>query len=55
MQLRYVVEVKDQFGWIDYDTFGEIEDATKLAKELMESFGSVRVVDKENMVEIKII
>jgi hypothetical protein len=52
--MRYVVEVKDQFGWIDYASFATEFEAITEAKELLNGFGNVKVIDKENMVEVRI-
>jgi len=51
----FTVEVKDEFGWNDYNTFVNLEDAIELAKNLKASFNdNVKVIDIDNMLEVSI-
>lgn len=50
---RYVIEAKDQDGWFDYEVYSDIERAKQAFKELQASFPDIRLIDKQNMIEVK--
>lgn len=50
---RYVIEAKDNYGWFDYEIYSDVERAKKALKELKESFPEIRLIDKQNMIEVE--
>lgn len=49
---RYVIEAKDEHGWFDYETYSDLERAKEAKKQISESFPEIRLIDKQNMLEI---
>lgn len=50
---RYVIEAKDNHGWFDYEVYSDIDRAKIALKELKESFPEIRLIDKQNMMEVE--
>ena len=48
MNERYVIDVKDNFGWVSYAFYDNEEEAKNEAKELHKSFDEVVLIDREN-------
>lgn len=51
---RFVIEAKDNYGWFDYETYSDLERAKKAFKELKEGFPEIKLIDKQNMLEITV-
>lgn len=54
--LRYVIEVKDEFGWIDNAMFDDLGEARKEAQALTKNFSndSVRLIGRQEAAELLI-
>lgn len=53
---RYVIEVRDEYGWIDHSFSDDLVQITREAKALAPSFpgGRLKLIDRHNQLEIAV-
>lgn len=42
---RYLIEIKDSYGWCDHSFYSNLAEALQVAKTLLESFPNLKVID----------
>ncbi len=53
--LRYVIEIKDEYGWIDNGSFDDLSAARKEAQALTTNFpNGVKLIDRQEAAELPI-
>lgn len=52
-EAKYVIDVKDEFGWVSYAFYNDEVEAKAEAIELNKSFTEVVLIDRENSLAIE--